>query len=243
MPHSRRTVCCGAGRRPEPARDTEFLVITRRKFLAATSALAILAAFDIGFASTLRAQGAAPAELMVPPELGDMALGNPNAGVTVIEYASLWCSHCGQFYKKVYPELKKRYIDTGKINFIFREFPLNDRGAVGSLLARCAAKTGGKDRFFAMVDVLFEQQENWAYVKDPVPPLLALAKQAGFTEQGFKDCLADQKVLAALEAEQNRAGSKFGVTSTPTLFVNGKRLQGALSIEELAREIDPLIKS
>jgi protein-disulfide isomerase len=218
-------------------------VINRRQFVASASFVAIAAALNLPLLSSEQALAAGPTELMVPPPLGDMSLGNPNAGVTVIEYASLWCSHCGHFYKTVYPELKKRYIDTGKINFIFREFPLNDRGAVGSMLARCAGRTGGKDKFFAVVDVLFEQQENWAYVKDPGPPLMALSKQAGFTEQSFKACLNDQKLLDGLEAEQTRASTKFGVNSTPTIFVNGKKLQGDMDIEALAKEIDPLLKS
>jgi len=217
-------------------------VITRREFLAATSALALLAALDLPFA-TAHAQGNAPTEIMVPPPLGEMSLGNPNATVTIIEYASLWCSHCGNFHKTVFPELKKRYIDTGKVLFIFREYPLNERGAAASMLARCAATQGGKERFFAMVDVLFERQESWAYVQDPGPPLFALARQAGFTEQTYKACLADQKVLDGLQAEQNRASSKFGVSSTPTLFVNGKMQRGVGTIDDLAKVIDPLLKS
>jgi len=237
MPHSRPKDI-----EPDRSKNGADDVINRRQFVASASFVAIAAALNLSLLPA-PAEAAGPTELMVPPVLGDMALGNPNAGVTVIEYASLWCSHCGHFYKTVYPELKKRYIDTGKINFIFREFPLNDRGAVGSMLARCAGKTGGKDKFFAMVDVLFEQQDNWAYVKDPRPALLALSKQAGFTEQTFKDCIADQKLLDGLEAEQNRAAQKFGVNSTPTIFINGKKLQGDMTIDALAKEIDPLLKT
>jgi protein-disulfide isomerase len=216
-------------------------VINRRQFVAGASLLAIAAALNLSLPALPAT--AAPTELMVPPALGDMSLGNPSSPVTVIEYASLWCSHCGQFYKTVYPELKKRYIDTGKINFIFREYPLNDRGAIASMLARCAAEQGGKDKFFAMVDVLFEKQESWAYVRDPGPPLLAIAKQAGFSEQAFKACTTDQKLLNGLQAEQDRATKKFGVSSTPTIFVNGNMVRGAASIDDLAKMIDPLLKT
>jgi protein-disulfide isomerase len=217
-------------------------VIHRRELIACASVLAISAALPVKLTSPALAQGAGPAGLMVPPVLGEMSLGNPSAAVTVIEYASLWCSACGQFYKKVYPELKKRYIDTGKINFIFREYPLNDRGAIASMLARCAGNQGGKNRFFAMVDVLFEQQDQWAYVKDPGPWLLALAKQAGMSEDTYKACVSDQKLLDGLQSEQTRASSKFGVNSTPTFFINGNMLRGGGSIEDLAKLIDPLIK-
>ena len=217
-------------------------MISRRKFVAGAGQFAVMAALNLEFSPPTSAQGAAPAELMTPPVLGDMSLGNPNAAVTVIEYASLWCSHCGHFHKTVYPQLKKRYIDSGNINFIFREFPLNERGVVASMLARCAARQGGKDKFFAAIDTLFAKQETWAYTKNPGPQLLKLAKQMGFTEQSFNACIADQKLLDALEAEQTRAGTKFGVDATPTLFVNRKKLQGVGSIKDLAREIDPLLR-
>jgi protein-disulfide isomerase len=213
-------------------------MISRRSFTWGTGAVALSAALNGLSVFPARAQS----ELTVPPTLGEMALGNANAAVTVIEYASLWCSHCGHFYRTIYPEFRKRYIDTGKVHFLFREFPLNERGALGSMLARCAARDGGKDKFFAVVDMLFEKQDAWAYVKDPAPPLLALAKQAGFTEQSFKACLADQKLLDALEADQNRAEAKLGVDSTPTFFVNGKKVEDVGSIGDLAKVIDPLLK-
>ena len=218
-------------------------MIDRRELIAGTSLFAILATLNLQLAVPASAQGAAPAELMTPPVLGDMSVGNPNASVTVIEYSSLWCSHCGHFHRTIYPQLKKRYINTGKINFVFREFPLNERGAVGSMLARCAARDGGRDRFFAVVDMLFAKQDVWAYVKDPAPPLRTLAKQVGFTQQAFDACIGDQKLLDALDAEQTRAGSKFGVDATPTFFVNGQKLQGVDSIRDLARAIDPLLKN
>ena len=216
-------------------------MITRREFLASASALAIVASLNLDLATPALAQG--PTELMVPPVLGEMWLGKEDAPITIVEYASLWCSHCGAFHKEVFQDLKKRYIDTGKVRFILREFPNNDRGALGSMLARCAGKDN-KDRFFAMVDMLFENQNNWAYVQDPIPPLLAMAKQAGFTEQSFNACIKDTNLLKGLEAEQNRASNKFKVEATPTLFINGKLLmRGVRNIDDLAKELDPLIKS
>ena len=148
------------------------------------------------------------------------------------------CPHCAQFHETTYPELKKRYIDTGKVRFIFREFPLDPLAAGASMLARCA----DKEQFFPLIETLFHQQRQWA-VEKPIPPLMALAKQAGFSEQKFNACLSDQKMLDAMQVEQKRASEKFGVTSTPTLFVNGRILKGGMSIDDLAKVIDPLLKS
>ena len=211
-------------------------MITRREFLAATSAFAVLAAVDMHF-GPVWAQGA-PTELNVPPALGDRALGKDDAPVTIVEYASMTCPHCAHFHEETYPELKKRYIDTGKVRFIFREFPLDTLAAAASMLARCA----DQDKFFPMIETLFQRQREWA-VQNPIPPLMAIAKQAGFTEQKFNECLSDQKLLDAIEAERDRASQKLGVNSTPTIFVNGKMQRGGVSIDDLAKLIDPLLKS
>jgi protein-disulfide isomerase len=213
-------------------------VITRRHFVAGASLFALaatLAGPDL-LASPALAQTVSQTELLVPPPLGDRVLGKDDAPVTIIEYASMTCPHCAAFHEKTYPELKKRYIDTGKVRFIFREFPLDPLAAGASMLARCAPK----EQYFAMIETLFHQQRKWA-VEKPIPPLLALAKQAGFSEKSFNDCLSDQKMLDALEAERDRASKKFGVQSTPTLFINGKMQRGGMSIDELAKVIDPLL--
>jgi protein-disulfide isomerase len=214
--------------------------MTRRKFLAGASLLAVVVAIS-GFAAfqpqRAAAQGVPLAELLVPPVLGEMALGKSDAPVTIVEYASMTCPHCARFHEATYPELKKRYIDTGKVRFIFREFPLDPLAAGAAMLARCA----GKDKFFPLIETLFQQQRQWA-VEKPIPPLMAIAKQAGFSEQSFNACLSDQKLLDNLTAERDRAAKNFGVNSTPTLFVNGKIQRGATSIEDLAKVIDPLLK-
>ena len=213
-------------------------MITRREFIAGTSAIAILAALHIDFATPAFAQGTAPTELLVPPVLGDRVLGKADAPVTVIEYASMTCPHCAAFHETTYPELKKRYVDSGKVRFIFREFPLDTLAAAASMLARCA----DQDKFFPLIETLFQRQRQWAVQGDARTPLLAIARQAGFTEDKFNACLSDQKMLDALEAERNRATQKFGVSSTPTIFVNGKMQRGGMSIDDLAKIIDPLIK-
>jgi protein-disulfide isomerase len=146
------------------------------------------------------------------------------------------CPHCAHFAETTYPELKKRYIDTGKVKYIFREFPLDPLAAGAAMLARCAPE----DKFYPLIETLFQMQRTWA-VEKPIPPLMAIAKQAGFTEQSFNACLSDQKMLDQIQTEQKRATDKFGVNSTPTIFVNGKKQVGASSIEDLAKVIDPLL--
>jgi protein-disulfide isomerase len=183
-----------------------------------------------------QAQEATPADLMKPGPLGDMVLGDDKAPVTIIEYASMTCPHCAAFHAQTYPELKKRFIDTGKVRFIFREFPLDPLAAGASMLARCS----DPDKFYPLIETLFQLQTKWA-VEKPIPQLMAIAKQAGMSEQTFNACLSDQKMLDAMQAEQKRATEKFGVNSTPTLFVNGKKVVGGISIEDMAKTIDALL--
>ena len=189
--------------------------------------------------------GAAPAneaelqaELAKPGPDGDVVLGSDKAPVTIVEYASMTCPHCAHFSETTFPELKKRYIDTGKVRFIFREFPFDKIAAAAFMLARCA----GKDRYMAVVETLFAKQAEWA-VNEPRAPLENIAKQLGFTEETFKQCLTNQKVLDDIEAVRNRAVQKLGVNSTPTFFINGKKLTGDVPIDTLVKEIDPYLKA
>ena len=221
------------------------LQITRREFCQSTAAVAFATTvFGISSLSSFPLEALAetvPAgELMKPETLPEMTLGNDKAPVTVIEYASMTCPHCAHFQETTFPEFKKRYIDTGKVHYIFREFPLDNLAAAASMLARCAGKDD-KDKYFALVDTLFRQQRQWA-VEKPIPPLLAIAKQAGFTEQTFNACLANQQVLDGIESVRQRAVNKFKVQSTPTFFINGTSYPGALSIEDMAKAIDPYLK-
>ena len=219
--------------------------ISRREYCQSTASLA-LATVVLGVSALPPFEGLAladtipAAELMKPNALPEMSMGNEKASVTVIEYASMTCSHCASFQEKTFPELKKRYIDTGKVRYIFREFPLDTLAAAAFMLARCA---GEKDssKYFAMVDTLFRQQRQWA-IEKPTLPLLAIAKQAGFTEKTFDACLANQKMLDGIESIRQHAAAKFKVQSTPTFFINGTAYPGALSIEEMAKAIDPQLK-
>lgn len=214
-------------------------MITRRDFVAGSAlAATALTSFGPGVMGLAHAQQASLAEIAKAGPLGDEVVGKQDAPVTIIEYASMTCGHCAAFHNTTYPELKKRYIDTGKVRYILREFPLDPLAAAGFMLARCA----GKDKYYPMVEILFEKQKEWA-VQQPLPPLTAIAKQAGFMQERFEQCLSDQKILEGIEATRTHAAEKLGVNSTPTFFVNGKILRGAVTIDELAKEIEPLLKS
>ncbi len=217
---------------------------TRRQFSTATAIFALAGASVAGavlsnLSGLAKADAAETdqAELAKPGPDGDVVLGSDKAPVTVIEYASMTCSHCAHFSTTTFPELQKRYIDTGKVRFIFREFPLDALAAAGFMLARCA----GKDKFMPIVETLFAKQPEWM-VQQPLEPLKAIAKQFGFTEQSFDQCLANQKVLDGIQAVRDRAAEKLGVNSTPTFFVNGKKLTGDQPIDAMAKEIDPYLK-
>jgi protein-disulfide isomerase len=217
--------------------------LTRREFALGTGALAltgvgILAGLSIaGLERPALAQNPPLAELMAPGPLGEMSLGDDKAPVTIIEYASMTCPHCAHFHETTFQELKTKYIDTGKVRFIFREFPLDQLAAAGFMLARC----GGKERFFPMIEILFHQQKDWV-IQRPLQPLMAIAKQAGLSEQAFNECLKNQQVLDGIEEVRQRA-VKFGVQSTPTFFINGKLFRGAVTMPEIEKEIAPYLKS
>jgi protein-disulfide isomerase len=218
------------------------VLITRRQFVTATAAFSAMLALpfgrDFAFLGNALAQTPSEADLMKAGPLGDVVVGNADAPVTVIEYASMTCSHCATFHNTTYPEMKKKYIDTGKVKYILREFPLDPLAAAGFMLARCA----GSDKYSAMVEMLFAKQKEWV-TQNPIPPLLALAQQAGFTKDSFESCLKDQKILEAIESVRTYGAEKLGVNSTPTFFINGKKFNGTMTIAELDKQLEPLLKS
>src|SRR5260370_18506192 len=146
--------------------------------LFGATALASIAGFD-AYLRPARAADPGAADLAMAGPLGDVWLGPPDAKCTVIEYASMTCSHCAAFHKETWPQLKSTYIDTGKVRFTLREYPLDPLAAAGFMLARCA----GNDKYYPMTDLLFDKQADWAFVKQPLPALAALTKQAGFTQK------------------------------------------------------------
>jgi protein-disulfide isomerase len=200
---------------------------SRRQLLLASAAFVMMPA--------IARADADPAALNQPPQIGEMAMGPDTAKVTVIEYASASCPHCASFYKETFPALKSEYIDTGKIRFVFREFPHNQPGLAAFMLARCAPK----EKYFPMVDMFFQQQEQW--LANPKDGLFKIAQLAGFTQATFDACLKNEQVAKGIIAVRDDASNKFGVEGIPTFFVNGKKLDAGSTIEDFRKVIDPLL--
>ncbi|MFO1107894.1 MAG: DsbA family protein [Bradyrhizobium sp.] len=218
------------------------MILTRRAFTAALSltGLGLLAGFSpLRLVTEAMAQTAA--DVAKPVSLPDMALGPANATVTITEFASMTCPHCAAFTEKVFPKIKSEYIDTNKIRFVFREFPLDVKAAAGSMLARCIAKDDA-GKYFAVVDMLFRQQDAWV-MKNTTETLIRIGKQAGLSQQQVEDCLKDQALLDKIAADQKYANEVLKVNSTPTFFINGEMVKGDQSFEEFDKRIKLLLKS
>jgi protein-disulfide isomerase len=178
--------------------------------------------------------------LMKPGPLPELTIGNANAPVTIVEYASMTCSHCANFHTKVLPSLKEKYIDTGKVRLVFREFPLDERAALASMMARCA----GNEKAMPLISMLFSKQDEWATARqDFLPKLFRFGQQVGFTQKSFDECRQNEKLIRDIIATRDRGNTAFGVNSTPTFFVNGKKLEGAPTVDEFDKVLAPLIKS
>jgi protein-disulfide isomerase len=218
------------------------LILTRRAFTAALSmtGLAALAGLSpLRLITEALAQSAS--DVAKPVSLPDMALGPANAPVTITEFASMTCPHCAAFNENVFPKIKSEYIDTGKIRYVFREFPLDIKAAAGSMLARCIAKGDG-GKYFAVIDMLFKQQNDWV-TKNTTETLTRIGKQAGLSQQGVEDCLKDQALLDKIAADQKYASEVLKVDSTPTFFINGEKIKGETSFAEFDKKIKSLLKS
>lgn len=176
-------------------------------------------------------------ELMAKESLPDIVQGKADAPVTIVEYASMTCSHCAAFHKETYPTLLKNYINTGKVRFILREFPLDPLAAAGFMLARCSG-----DKRNDMVDLLFDKQTDWAFTQKPLEALGNLVKQTGMSQDSFNKCINDQALYDQINQVRDRAAQKFGVEATPTFFVNGKKITGELTPKMLDDLLQPLLK-
>lgn len=206
------------------------MYLDRRQLILGATTLAAMT----GFAA--RSHAAVDiAALHAPPEEGEMAMGPDTAKVTVVEYASASCPHCANFYKETFPSLKKEYIDTGKIRFIFREYPHDQAAFAAFVLARCAPK----EKYFPLIDMFFQQQDVW--LQAPREELQKIAQLAGFTKESFEACLKNEAVAKGILAVRDKATNEFGVQSIPTFFVNGEEIKGETKIEEFRKLIDPLL--
>ena len=207
--------------------------------LSLTGLAALSSASPLRLISDALAQSAT--DVAKPQSLPDMALGPADAKVTIVEYASMTCPHCAAFNDQVFPKIKSEFIDTGKVRYVFREFPLDIKAAAGSMLSRCIAN-GDPNKYFAVTDLLFKSQNDWV-MKNTTESLTRIGKQAGLTQQQVEECLKDQALLDKIAADQKYASEVLKVDSTPTFFVNGERVKGETSIEEFEKKINPLLKS
>ena len=218
------------------------MIITRRAFTAVLSCTGLAAAIGV---SPLRLVASAMAQsasdVAKPVSLPDMALGPTDAKVTITEYASMTCPHCAAFNADVFPKIKAEFIDTGKVRYIFREFPLDIKAAAGSMLSRCIAN-GDATKYFAVTDLLFKTQSDWV-MKNTADSLGRIGRQAGLSQEQVETCLKDQALLDKIAADQKYASEVLKVDSTPTFFINGEKIKGETSIEEFEKRINPLLKS
>jgi protein-disulfide isomerase len=175
-------------------------------------------------------------DLESPGQLGEKVLGPADAKVTMVEYASMSCPHCAHFDATTFDDFKLKFIDSGKVRYMFREFPLNAPAFAAAMVARCAPA----DKFFDVVHTYFRSQDKWLAGSDVKAGILAVAKGFGFTDQTFDACIANQALFKAINDVRDR-GSKLGVEATPTFFINGKKYEGALSLDELDKAITPLL--
>ncbi len=210
-------------------------MISRRAF--ALSCFFLLAV--IAGAAPSRAQSALVAQVAQPVSLPDIAIGSPKATITLTEYASMSCPHCAAWGENVFPMLRARYIDTGKLRFVFREFPLDLKAAGASLLARCIAK-GDAEKYLAVTATMYQQLE--LLLNRTTDTFVMIGKLNGMSEAEVKSCATDQSMLEKLNADLQFAHQELKVDSTPTFFLNGQRLKGAMSFEELEAIIKPMLK-
>ncbi len=172
-----------------------------------------------------------------PNPVGEVVLGADDAPVTIVEYSSLTCPHCGAFHVNTLPTLKKKYVDKGLVRFMFRPFPFNSFDTAGAMLVQCVTSK----RRAAFLDILFQRQSIWTRSPNPQKSLQQLARQAGLSEDDFFVCLKDNSILEAIRGMQKAAAEKLDVRSTPTFFINGRKLEGNQPLSEFEKYIKPLL--
>ncbi len=212
--------------------------ILRRAVLAALL-LTTLTVDVFALAPVAAAEDDKAAIVAKPVAFPDMALGSATAPVIIVEYSSLTCPHCAAFAENVFPMLQSKYIDTGKVRFVSREFPLDIKAAAASMLARCAAD-GDATKFFDVTMLLFKEQQ--ALVDHTTETLTAVGAKFGMDQSAVESCVKSDASLDKLQADQNFAYNQLKVEATPTFFINGELVKGAMSFEELEAKLVPLLK-
>lgn len=166
--------------------------------------------------------------------LAERALGRADAPVTIVEHSSLTCPHCADFHAETLPKIKEAYIDTGKVRLVFSDFPLNRLALGAAMVARCV----DEDRYFGMLDTLFRSQRSWAASEQPLAELERLARFAGLTGDEFTACLDNRTLLQGIQERARAAQQAYGINSTPTFIVNGRKVVGALPYDEFEAAIE-----
>lgn len=216
----------------------------RAAFLAVPFVLAACggASSESGEASNKPAGGQ---KSMIDNETGaaaEMVMGADDAPVTVIEYASVTCPHCADFHEDVFPALKEKYIDTGKVKFVFREFPTAPQmlSLAGSMIARCAAEKSGPDAYFVVLDALFKTQRTWIS-ESAKSELTKIASQAGMDESAFNACLARQDLADVIDRRVREAQDQFSISATPSFVIDGK-VEQVRTVEDFETRLDAALK-
>jgi len=173
-------------------------------------------------------------QILEPGPLGEREYGNPNAPVTIIEYVSLTCPHCRNYHAKVFPKVKRQYVDTGKVRYIIREFPIGRSAGNAAIATRCAPK----NKHLSLTEAFLSRQREWVSQEVRLDAIYGVAKSSGMSRAEFDKCLSNQTIIDGL-AEVKQRGRKYGVIGTPSLFINGQKLQGAVTFEEVKALIQP----
>lgn len=203
--------------------------ITRRNLLLTTSAIALTLGMSVSPAFALI--------VSTEEAMKELVEGDPGAKVEVIEYASLACPACKYFHENIYPTLKKDYIETGKIRFIYRDFPTNSSALAAAMIARCA----GPERHSGMIDMFFTTQQQWGRSQQPLQALTMVARMGGIGPSEVDQCVKNSELMQGIQSGAKHASEEMGVSGTPTVFVAGKMSENGLKMEELLKEIDEAI--
>lgn len=210
-----------------------------RLFTAATTAICSLLLFACSPADSADSNKVAKPQNQYETA-GDIGMGDPKAPVVVLEYASVTCVHCATFHETILPELKEKYIDTGKVRYVMREFPTQPVpiAVAGFLIARCA----GDDKYYDVIDALMRAQRTIMSSNSPRAELLKIAQQAGLSEDQFNTCIQDEKGLERIQANIDSGVQTYKISSTPSFVVNGKLVSNVRNFDDLAKVIDPMLK-
>ncbi|WP_173087303.1 DsbA family protein [Devosia sp. 1635] len=212
--------------------------LNRRDTIVLAAAATALSVCGISSAGAAEGEMVDTAKLLAPAGgIADKVLGNPDAPVTVIEYASPTCPHCATFHNTVYGPFKEAYIDTGKVRFILRPFVRNVLDAAIFMLAEAS----GDENYHNVIGTYFRTQQDWGTSETPRDAILEIATQLGFTQESFDAALTNQALFTGMEAIREQALNEFGLEGTPTFYVNGKTLTGDKTLEQLAAEVDALV--